>query len=121
MIGAADRLDGGDGNDYMRGGLGSDVFVFHDGGGDDIIADFEATDNGSGGFVLNGAPGQDFTVGLDMIELVGFAGLNAGNVMDNVADDASGNAVFTSGADSLTLWDVSTADLTADSFVFVII
>jgi hypothetical protein len=54
-----------------------------------------------------------------MIELVGFAGLNAGNVMDNVQDDLDGNAVFTSGADSLTLWDVSTADLTADSFVFV--
>ncbi len=35
-----DRLSGGEGNDVLTGGRGRDTFVFGDGGGSDIITDF---------------------------------------------------------------------------------
>ncbi|MEJ8562150.1 VCBS domain-containing protein [Yoonia sp. GPGPB17] len=119
IIGAADRLDGGAGNDHMRGGLGTDVFVFSFGGGNDIIADFEAVES-DGSYTSGGTLGRDFTVGRDTVELSGFAGINAGNVMDNVSD-VDGNAVFQVGAgpDSLTFWGLTADELTAESFIFV--
>ncbi len=42
LIGAAgnDTLEGGLGKDFLLGGAGSDVFVFDDGWGEDVIADF---------------------------------------------------------------------------------
>jgi Ca2+-binding RTX toxin-like protein len=118
MIGAADRLDGGTGDDYMRGGLGADVFVFRMGGGNDIIADFDVTDDGNGGFVGSNTS-RDFTVGMDTVELVGFVDIDIDNVMDKVSDQ-DGNAVFRANStDGLTFWGLTSADLTADSFIFI--
>jgi Ca2+-binding RTX toxin-like protein len=39
-----DRLEGGAGNDTLLGGAGNDVFVFADGGGSDVVMDFEVGD-----------------------------------------------------------------------------
>jgi Ca2+-binding RTX toxin-like protein len=40
-----DFLDGGAGNDRLIGGAGSDVFVLREGGGFDVIDDFQIRDN----------------------------------------------------------------------------
>ena len=41
----ADILDGGEGNDYLDGGMGSDIYQFHLGSGEDVINDYDYTDN----------------------------------------------------------------------------
>lgn len=38
-----DTLDGGGGNDTMWGGTGSDLLIFREGGGDDIVMDYDPT------------------------------------------------------------------------------
>ncbi len=40
-----DVLDGGEGNDYLDGGMGSDIYQFHLGSGEDVINDYDYTDN----------------------------------------------------------------------------
>ncbi|MEO0363544.1 MAG: calcium-binding protein, partial [Pseudomonadota bacterium] len=40
-----DRLEGGAGDDILRGGGGADVFVFRPGDGADAIADFDAAED----------------------------------------------------------------------------
>ena len=37
-----DVLDGGVGNDTLIGGAGADIFVLREGGGDDVVMDFDA-------------------------------------------------------------------------------
>jgi len=132
LIGASDILNGGAGNDYLRGGLGTDTFIFAEGYGDDVIADFEATSNGSS-FALDGSLGADFVVGLDTVLITGaFGGLTQADIVDALSDaptlgnavfsnDGNGNAQFTvtGFTDSLTFWGVSVDELTADSFAFV--
>ncbi len=114
IIGAADRLDGGFGNDVLSGGLGADTFVFRAGYGQDRIADFDVTPNGDS--FLIGSQSQDFTVGLDRVELTfGTPTVFA----DLTITDVSGNAVLDlGGGDTLTFVGVSSADLTEDSFIF---
>lgn len=36
-----DQIDGGAGNDTLAGGNGRDIFILQDGGGNDVISDFE--------------------------------------------------------------------------------
>lgn len=121
IIGAADTLDGGAGNDYLRGGLGADTFVFSAGSGNDTIADFDARLDG-GVYVVDGTLDADFIIGLDTVQLLGFAGVTVNNVLDSVSD-VGGNAVFSvdAGVNSLTFWGVTVEELTADSFNFAIV
>lgn len=120
VIGSADVLDGGAGDDVMRGGLGTDTFIFATGSGNDTIASYAAVEGGDGSdFVAVGLT-RDFNVYLDTVELIGFAGITAGNVMNNVRN-VDGNAVFdvgNDGIDTLTFWDVSASDLSASNFDF---
>ena len=115
LIGGADRLDGGAENDFLSGGLGADTFVFGNGYGADRIADFSIEPSG-GGFSIGNIT-QDFTVGLDVVELI----LGTPTTFDalNIADNPSGDAVLDlGGGDTLTFVGVSAAELTADSFIF---
>ena len=119
MVGASDILDGGHGDDYLRGGLGADTFIFGDGYGNDIIADFDVQRSGDS-FVLDGPLGRDFVVGLDVVLLKVSQSMNGDNVMDSV-HDVDGNAVFqfTGFDETLTFWGVSVDELTADNFGFI--
>lgn len=88
-----DRLMGGLGNDTLWGGAGADVFVYANGGGADIIA--------------------DFVRGTDKIELSGYTS----SIVSSIAY-ASGHATITfSAGHTLTIYNVS--GLTADDFTFV--
>jgi len=103
-----DRLDGGMGTDRLTGNRGADTFVFRPNGGNDTVAHF-ATD----GTTPNGT---DFQLGVDTVELNGFAGVNAGNVLNflTVADD---NTMFTAEGTSVTFYGIT--GMGADDFVFV--
>ncbi|WP_322890711.1 MULTISPECIES: VCBS domain-containing protein [unclassified Yoonia] len=117
LIGGSDILDGGAGDDYLRGGLGADTFIFRPGYGNDVIADFRVGVVDGEFAVIQSSLGRDFTVGLDRVALLGFADLDATNVMGRVSE-INDHAVLIVGDDTLTFHGVRAADLTADSFVF---
>ncbi|WP_043364601.1 M10 family metallopeptidase [Belnapia sp. F-4-1] len=94
----ADTLDGGRGNDVLAGGTGADSFVFANGTGADRIGDF--------------APDADH------VRLVGFAGLNAGNILGRIADHAGGAVVALDDDDSIVLAGIAKSALSAGDFVF---
>ncbi|MBR0873144.1 hypothetical protein JQ633_22500, partial [Bradyrhizobium tropiciagri] len=97
-----DTLDGGVGADTMTGGLGRDTFVYAPGSGADIVTDF------AGGVGLG-----------DRISLVGFGGIH--NVTDALAfaSQVGSDTVFNFGnGDTLTLQNVTKANLVADDFAF---
>ena len=96
----ADRLAGGDGDDWMKGGRGPDRFDFLDGSGDDVIADFDASEGDRAVF--------------SRADVDGFSALEA--VMTDTAD---GVLIAISGDHSVLLEGVTTADLDADAFGFV--
>ena len=89
-------LDGGAGDDLMNGGAGKDVFQFTFGGGHDVISDFEQ--------------------GIDIIQLLGFAGdfddLSIHAVGHDLRVDLSG------GAESLTLSGYAYETLGEKDFAF---
>jgi Ca2+-binding RTX toxin-like protein len=94
-----DTLVGGLGNDSLIGGAGRDVFVFVDGGGDDTV--------------------QGFEVALDRIDLTGVAALNSLEDVLEAAFTIAGNTFIDLGASSsITLLDVTEAQLTEGNFVF---
>ncbi len=103
-----DRLDGGAGSDRLTGGRGADTFVFHPNGGTDTVAIF-ATDGTT-------AMGLDFEIGVDQVELNGFTGVNAGNIL-NFLTVAGGNTSFTAEGTTVTFYGVT--GMGADDFVFV--
>jgi serralysin len=103
--GGFDTLEGGAGNDRLIGGSNADRFVFADGFGDDVIRDFNAT--------------NDFEkIDLSAVaSITDFADLtDAGNPhmtqvgADVVIDDFAGNTI--------TLEGVSLGDLDTADFVF---
>jgi hypothetical protein len=109
-----DRLDGGAGADLLMGGGGADVFVFRATGGADTIAAFEvdwfdpaATRPGR----------RDFTPGLDRIEFESGTFADADEVFA-ATQTSGGSAVITLGGASMTIFGVTEAELTADSFLF---
>jgi glucose/arabinose dehydrogenase len=94
-----DLLDGGTGNDTMTGGPGDDRFVFAPGYGADTINDFVA---GAGT--------------ADKIDLAAFH-MTFDSVLAH-AGQSGGNTVFNfGGGDTLTLLNVSKANLSPDDFV----
>lgn len=128
--GGSDKLIGGKGNDGLMGGQGADVFVFKTNDGDDFIASYLTNyvqTQGDGYYVresnaaiLNGFQyrSADFEIGIDKIELQGFSGVNAGNVMDFIKDGDRG-AVFNAEGTEISIYDILTSQLSADDFLFV--
>jgi|ETNmetMinimDraft_16_1059900.scaffolds.fasta_scaffold49365_2 hypothetical protein len=97
-----DILEGGEGDDFLWGGLGSDTFVYNTGDGSDLI--------------------RDFTKGEDMIELscsdIGIA--NWDNLSGYIGSDVDGTALITfSEDDSILLANIRPQDLEASDFAFV--
>lgn len=58
----------------------------------------------------------DFQVGIDHIELIGFGCTSASHEMSHV-HDVGGNAVFSDQREQITFFGVTTAELTASSFI----
>ena len=85
----------------MRGHLDADTFVFADGHGNDTIVDFEA---------------------LNALEVLDFSALSTLNTTEEAlaaATQDGTSVVISTGADSsITLYDVTLADLDASDFVF---
>jgi Ca2+-binding RTX toxin-like protein len=103
-----DRLTGGAGNDLLEGGGGADTFVFLTNDGTDTIA----TLNRAG----TTATGADFEPGIDILDLTAFGFAAVADVYDAISD-VGGNAVFVASGTQITLFDVTEADLTDDSFL----
>jgi VCBS repeat-containing protein len=96
----ADTLTGNGGNDRMSGALGDDLFVFHDGDGDDTVVDF------------NAGAGTD-----DQLDVSDFF---ANPVLAIAAATQVGSDVVIAldTDDSVTLLDVALSDLHSDDFNF---
>jgi len=94
--GGGDELDGGKGDDRLVGGGGSDLFIFTS-GGDDTIADFDATGGGNG---------QDY-IGVESMN--GF----------KVRDDGDDVIIRFDNGDTLTLLDVKHTTVTDADFQLV--
>jgi Ca2+-binding RTX toxin-like protein len=94
--GGADELDGGKGDDRLIGGGGSDVFIFV-AGGDDVIADFDAT---------GGGDGQDY-IGVESMTGI------------KIRDDGDDVVVHLGNGDEITLLDVKRSAVTEADFQLV--
>ena len=94
--GGSDELDGGRGDDRLVGGAGSDLFIFTS-GGDDTIADFDATGGGNG---------QDY---------IGVESMNNFKIRDD-GDDV---VIRFDNGDTLTLLDVKHTVVTDADFQLV--
>ncbi len=92
-----DRLVGGLGTDLLRGGAGADVFVFTPGSGADLL--------------------QDFTPGIDRMEIRGFGFTSMANTVIVGGDGAT--LVSLGSDDFLVLLGVDPGALTARDFIFV--
>jgi len=97
---AATIIDGGTGNDKLRGGSGEDIFVFDFDDGDlgrDRIYDFDSSDSIS--FV-----NIDIAYYTDLLEFMTQSG-------NDVSIEMSGQC-------DITIHDINLASLTEDSFMF---
>jgi Ca2+-binding RTX toxin-like protein len=94
--GGADELDGGKGDDRLIGGGGSDLFIFV-AGGDDVIADFDAT---------GGGDGQDY-IGVESMSGI------------KIRDDGDDVVVRLGNGDEITLLDVKRSAVTEADFQLV--
>ena len=113
-MGGNDRIDGGPGSDIMMGGRGADVFVFADTGGEDTIATLDIDYLNPLASTLTGA---DFTPGLDKIELAAGTFSDAATLFDAI-ETVNGSAVITLGGTTMTIFEVTEAELSADDFIF---
>jgi Ca2+-binding RTX toxin-like protein len=109
-----DRLDGGTGNDLVMGGGGADVFVFRAAGGADVVGRFDVDWLDPNGTTVTA---EDFTPGLDRIEFETGTFANAADVYA-ATQTVGGSAVITFGSASMTIFGVTEAELSADSFIF---
>ncbi|MBX9700086.1 MAG: hypothetical protein K2X74_11660 [Acetobacteraceae bacterium] len=121
-----DQLVGNDGNDVLDGGAGADN-MFGNAGLDTLIG-AAGDDSLNGGadadrFQFGPAFGADIVWdwqdGIDLLALVGIAGVTAiGNL--TIADDGFGNTLVTAGAEgSVRLIGIAAASVTAADVVFV--
>ena len=96
------RLDGGAGSDTMTGGEGDDIFVYHFGGGADIVTDFVV------------GIGTD-----DQIELIDFSGVDSFIDAMGYASQVGSSTVFNFGSgSSLTFLNVLLVAFAVDDFTF---
>jgi Ca2+-binding RTX toxin-like protein len=109
-----DRLDGGTGDDLLMGGDGADVFVFRAAGGADMVGRFDVNwlDPATTAVTV-----EDFTPGLDRIEFETGTFASAADVYAATVT-VGGSAVITFGSASMTIFGVTEAELSADSFIF---
>ncbi|MEQ8936940.1 MAG: calcium-binding protein, partial [Amphiplicatus sp.] len=101
--GVANRLEGGNGNDFLAGLTGDDTFVFRPGDDADKINDFVA-----------GAATDD------VIEFIGFGGAfdSFGEIIA-ISSQVGGDTVINfGGGDTITLVNVTLGNLHADDFLF---
>jgi len=116
-----DRVTGGSGDDLISAGSGIDTFVFRPNEGVDTIAKFSSTlvsFDGTTGY--SGSPqASDFELGIDKIELSGFVGVDAGNVMTFISDAAGHGAQFVAEGTTINIYNVLTSGLDSDDFIFV--
>ncbi len=97
-----DHLEGGKGNDKLTGGLDTDIFIFEDGFGRDVIKDFDATSDKE-------------KIDLDGVTaIVGFSDLKN----NHMSQDGADVVIDAGGGDTITLLDVDLADLNAADFLF---
>ena len=104
----SDRLQGGDADgddafDWLIGGSGADTFVFRESCGQDVIVDFEP--------------------GIDTIDLshptIGAMGINSFSDLSPLMNQVGANVVISlNGNDSITITNVTIAQLTAADFDF---
>jgi len=110
-------LDGGDGNDQLKGGKGSDVLM--GGEGDDTLQGTQGQDiliGGAGLDTLNGGPGDDILIGGQL--LLGEADLftvtqawaGGGTFADRVDTLQNGTVALTAGTTDATVVDDGDAD-----------
>lgn len=110
-----DRIDGGPGDDLLTGGGGADVFVFRATGGNHIVARFDIDWRDP---MSSTAAGRDFVPGTDRIAFETGTFADAAAVLAATSTEA-GSAVIRFGSTaSLTLFGVTAAELSADSFIF---
>ena len=97
-----DRIVGSGGSDLLDGGADDDTFVFRPGSGADTIAGFVAGANTD-----------------DRISLKGFAGINDFAAVLTLATQVGADTVLDfGGGNTITLQNVTRADLDADDFLF---
>lgn len=99
--GGNDYILGGTGDDTMTGGDGNDVFVIEAGFGNDTITDFAAGMGLGDRIWLQGVGFDDFL-----------------DVAANAADTVAGVVVSVAGHGSITLANLTLAQLAADDFLF---
>ncbi|WP_137700888.1 calcium-binding protein [Marimonas lutisalis] len=96
-----DLLIGGEDDDTIQGNQNDDTFVFADGHGDDVITDFEATND---------------------LERIDFSGLSTMNSFVDVEAAATQQGadllIITGGSSSILLEGVAPGDLGAEDFIF---
>ena len=110
----SDRLVGGAGDDTLMGGGGADTFVFRRNEGNDTIGGFDMSDVDGTSVV---AAQRDFEIGVDVILLEGFSGLNTSNIL-SATTQVGADTVFEAQGTQITLLGISVDALTADSFIF---
>ncbi|KZL26515.1 calcium-binding protein [Pseudovibrio sp. WM33] len=96
-----DTVIAGDGNDVVEGGAGDDAFFFRSDFGNDIITDFTA-----------GAGSED---------VIQFAATfdSVADVLAAASDVGADTVIYVNDDTSITLQNISVADLHADDFAFV--
>lgn len=107
-----DILIGGAGNDYLEGGLGADVFVFNPNEGSDTIGALNINLSSPGS---TSAPGPDFQSGIDTIDLSSF-GIANETALFSAISTIGGNAVFSLSGTTITIIDVTEAELSFADF-----
>ena len=99
--GGDDTLDGACGDDVLAGGTGSDTFIFADGGGHDMIADFDAIDPS------------------EQIDLSGVTDItDAADLFANHLSVVDGVVTIQYGDNAIALTGVALGDLDAADFIF---
>src|SRR5262249_18197472 len=105
-----DILIGGSGDDFLSGGPGADDFVFGPGFGHDLISDFTP----------EAMLPTELHLPHDVIEFDPSVFPDLAAVMAASTEDAYGNTIITlDDSDSIVLWGVPKAKLSADDFLFV--
>ncbi len=111
----ADTLTGGAGDDLLEGRGGQDRFVFATNDGSDTIGALEIDFDTPANTTVTGA---DFVSGVDLVALQGF-GVADGAAAYALVTDVGGVATFSDQGTTITFAGLTTADLSADDFIFV--